>query len=87
MQAVGFSRLQVGRMVLIENTWLLLMGMVIGVGSALFTTLPHYWVGGATVPWLALSSMFTVILLVGLLTSWATTTWIARLSLLDSLRT
>ena len=87
MQAVGFSRLQVGRMVLIENSCLLLVGMVIGVGSALFATLPHYWVGGATVPWLALSTMFTVILLVGLVTSWITTSWIASLSLLDSLRT
>ncbi|MCH2182876.1 MAG: ABC transporter permease [Mariniblastus sp.] len=86
LQAVGFSRLQIGRMILIENSWLLLMGMVLGVGSALFTTLPHYWVGGASVPWVALSVMFALILLVGLVASWVTTTWIARLSLIDSLR-
>ena len=73
-------------MILIENAWLLLMGMAIGVGSALVTTLPHYWVGGAAVPWLELSVMFTSILMVGLLVAWGASGLIARMPLFESLR-
>lgn len=86
MQAVGFSRSQLGRMILIENAWLLLMGMAIGVGSALVTTLPHYWVGGAAVPWWELSVMFTAILVVGLVAAWGASRLIARMPLVESLR-
>ncbi len=86
MQAVGFSRVQLGRMILIENAWLLSMGMAIGVGSALVTTLPHYWVGGATVPWLALFLTFAVIMVIGLVAARGATGLIARMPLVESLR-
>ena len=86
LQAVGFSRQQLSRMVLVENAWLLMMGMGIGIGSALFTTLPHYFVGGANVPWVDLAIMFSVILIVGLAASWVTSGLIARMPLIESLR-
>ena len=86
MQSVGFSRGQLSRLVLIENAWLLFLGMLIGIGAALFTTLPHYLVGGATVPWLDLSVMFAVILLAGLVAAWIASRMIARMPLVPSLR-
>ena len=86
LQAVGFSRQQLSRMILVENAWLLMMGMGIGIGSALFTTLPHYVIGGANVPWIDLAMMFSVILIVGLVASWVTSGLIARMPLIDSLR-
>ena len=41
-------------MVLLENIWLLLAGLAIGILAALVTTIPHYIIGGASIPWLDL---------------------------------
>ncbi len=86
MRAVGFNRGRLAKMVLMENAWLLAMGMAVGIGSALFTTIPHWLVGTASVPWRDLAIMFVAIALVGLLASWIGSRVISRLPLLDSLR-
>jgi ABC-type antimicrobial peptide transport system permease subunit len=86
MRAVGFTRSQLARMILIENAWLLLVGMAVGIVAALVTTLPHYFFGDATVPWLALFGMFGFIAVVGLLTSWLASRSVFNAPLIESLR-
>ena len=86
MRAVGFSRRRLAKMVLLENAWLLLMGMAVGIAAALFTTVPHWLVGTASVPWRDLAVMFAAIVLFGLVASWFGSRLISRLPLLDSLR-
>ena len=86
MRAVGFSGGRLAKMILLENAWLLLMGLGVGIGAALFTTVPHWMVGTASVPWADLAVMFAAIVLVGLIASWIGSRVIARLPLLDSLR-
>lgn len=87
MRAVGFSRRKLSQMVLMENAWLLFMGMAVGIGAALFTTVPHWLVGTASVPWLTLTAMFAVIVGVGLLAGWFASRFISNMPLLESLRT
>ena len=87
MRAVGFSGGRLAKMILLENAWLLLMGLSVGVAAALFTTVPHWLLGAATIPWRDLVILFTVILLVGLIASWLGSRVISRMPLLESLRT
>ncbi len=86
LRAVGFNRKKLSTMVLLENAWLLLMGLAVGVGAALFTTVPHWFVGTASVPWLALASIFAAIVLVGLIAGWLASRVISKMPLLESLR-
>ncbi len=86
MRAVGFSQGRLGRMVLLENTFLLVTGLLVGIGAALFTTLPHWLVGNASVPWLELGMMFAAITIVGLLAGLFASRQIFKMPLLESLR-
>lgn len=86
MRAVGFSEPQLRRLVMWENFLLLGLGLGIGIGAALFTTIPHRWLGNATIPWLELGAMFGAIALVGLLASSLASSKLNRLPLLESLR-
>ena len=86
MRAVGWSLGRLSRMILLESSFLLLMGLAIGILSALFATLPHYFVGDATVPVTQLAVLFGVIVAVGLLTAAITSRVIYRIPLLESLR-
>ncbi len=86
MRAVGFSRSRLARMVLLENAWLLALGLAIGIGAALFTTLPHYFFGAASVPWQETLIMFGAIALVGLGTSWLASKAVFKAPLVQSLR-
>jgi putative ABC transport system permease protein len=68
LRAAGFRRARLGELVMLENLVLLLGGLATGVFSALVTVLPHWFVGGAQVPFLTLSIMLGVVLIVGVLT-------------------
>ena len=87
MRAIGFQRNTLAKMVVLENAWLLIIGLGIGIFSALFTTIPHWLVGTATAPWLELSLMFGVIITVGLLVGFYASRIISKTPLLESLRT
>lgn len=87
MRAIGFQRNTLAKMVVLENAWLLILGLGIGIFSALFTTIPHWLVGTATAPWLELSLMFGVIITVGLLVGFYASRIISKTPLLESLRT
>jgi ABC-type antimicrobial peptide transport system permease subunit len=86
MRAVGFGRDKLSWMVLMENAWLLFIGMSVGIAAALFTTVPHWFVGTASVPWLALAAMFAGIVAVGLIAGWFASRILWKMPLLDSLR-
>ena len=58
MRAVGFGKRRLASMILIENGWLLGAGLLVGVLSALCSTLPHFFFGDASVPWLPLFGDF-----------------------------
>ncbi len=87
MRAVGFRRSTLAKMIVLENAWLLMIGLSIGIFSALFTTIPHWLVGTATAPWLELSLMFSLIIAVGLLVGFYASRIISKTPLLESLRT
>ena len=72
---------------LLENLFLLICGLVIGLLAALFATLPHLLFGSASVPWLEFGLMFLVICAAGLTTSWLASRRVMTLPLLASLRT
>ncbi len=86
MRAVGFARSRLSRMILLENAWLLLIGLVTGIVSAVFATLPHYFVGTASVPWVPLAGMFALVVVVGLFAGLLASRLIGRIPLMDSLR-
>jgi putative ABC transport system permease protein len=86
MRAVGFTSEQLGQMVLAENGVLLGLGLAVGIGAALFTTLPHGWLGQASIPWIELGWMFGAIALIGLIASFLASKKITQIPLLESLR-
>ena len=86
LRAVGFQLPQLSRLVMLENAWLLLIGLAVGIGSALLTTVPHWLTGAASVPWLALVAIFAGITLVGLIAGWLASRSISQVPLLESLR-
>lgn len=86
MRAVGFELPKLSRMIMLENAWLLITGLIVGVGSALFTTIPHWLVGSASVPWASLGVIFAVIAVVGLAAGWLASRKISQMPLLESLR-
>ncbi len=86
MRSAGFSLRRLSWLVLLENIWLLLVGLAVGLGSALVTTLPHYFAGGASIPWMELAMLFVLILLFGLLSAAMASRITGRLPLIQSLR-
>lgn len=67
LRATGFRGARIAGMVLIENLLLLCGGLVTGVLAALLAVLPHMFLGGARLPWIDLSWMLAIILLIGAL--------------------
>ena len=86
LRAVGFELHQLSALVMLENAWLLLIGLAVGIGSALLTTVPHWLTGAASIPWLALLVIFISITVVGLAAGWLASRSISRIPLLKSLR-
>ena len=67
MQAVGFGRGSISWLVLAENGFLLVFGVIIGAATALLAVAPQLINGQAEPPWLSLSVTLLVILAVGLI--------------------
>lgn len=66
LRATGFRKRKLAALVLAENAFLLLAGLLIGLFAAAVAVLPHLLSGGANVPVAYLSAVFAIILLVGL---------------------
>lgn len=86
MRAAGFRRTRLAQMVMIENSLLLLGGLLTGVVSALIAVLPHMFFGQASIPLGGLLIMLTVILVVGFASGFAAVRWTLRAPLLAALR-
>ena len=67
LQAVGFPARSISWLVLAENLFLLVFGVLIGVLTASLAVLPHFLSGLAEPPWLSVSVTLISIVLVGLL--------------------
>jgi hypothetical protein len=66
LQAVGFGRPSISKLVLAENAFVLVFGVLIGAGTAVLASLPHLWSGLAEPPWASLLMTLALILAVGL---------------------
>ena len=86
LRAVGFRKLRLGEMVLLENLVLLLGGLATGTLAALFSVLPHMFLGGAHVPLSELGVMLGVVLVVGIVTGMLAVRATLRAPLLAALR-
>ena len=66
LRALGFRKSVLGWLVLVENSFLLILGLVIGSVSALAAVAPHLITGAGAVPWLQLLGLLALVLVVGL---------------------
>ena len=86
LRAAGFRRALLARLVMIENSLLLLGGLAVGVFAALVAVLPHWLGGGASVPWRWLSLTLGTVLAVGLIAGLVAVRAVLRAELLPALR-
>lgn len=86
LRAAGFRRRRLARLVMIEALALLAGGLLTGFLAALVTTLPHIFLGGATIPLGDLAILLALVLVVGGLTSLASVRTVLRAPLLAALR-
>jgi hypothetical protein len=68
LRAFGFRRRRLGRMVLVENAFVLLLGIVLGSGAALLAVAPYVAAGGGAgqVPWGSLLLTLAAVAAVGI---------------------
>ncbi len=85
LRAMGYRTRQLQFLVLAENALLLIAGLGIGVLAALASVAPHV-VEGAALPWLRLSGLLFLVLVVGLVVASVSTAGILRVPLIPALR-
>ena len=85
MRAAGFRRSLLARLVMIENSLLLVGGLGVGIAAALVAVLPH-WLGGARSPGYSLTLTLALVLIVGLLAGLVAVRATLRAELLPALR-
>jgi len=86
LRALGFRRKTLGWLVLAENAFLLVLGLAVGVLSAILAVAPHILMSAGSIQWLPLVGLLALVLLVGLGTAVATLAATLRASLLPALR-
>jgi ABC-type antimicrobial peptide transport system permease subunit len=86
LQALGFRRQAVGWLVLAENGYLLVVGLVIGTAAALLAVAPEVLAGTGAVPLLRLLGFLVLVLAVGLAAGAAAVMMTLRVPLLAALR-
>ena len=86
MRAFGFRRATLSLMLLSENGFLLLTGILIGAISALIAVAPHLATLGAQVPWLSLMMTLVSVFLVGMVASAIAVSFALRRPLLPALK-
>jgi putative ABC transport system permease protein len=67
LQATGFTKGKIARLILLESATLLMLGLGVGAVSALAAVLPHLLLGGAQFPLLSLLGTLGLVLVAGLL--------------------
>jgi len=86
LQAVGFGRSAISWLVLAENGFLLVFGVVIGAAAALLAVAPHLMSGQADPPWFSLSATLLLILVIGLAAGGAAVAATLRSPIVPALR-
>ncbi len=69
LQAIGFARSRVSKLLLRENISLLITGVAIGSILALIAISPNLWHGDAGIPWLMITVILAIVFLSGVVTS------------------
>jgi ABC-type antimicrobial peptide transport system permease subunit len=86
LRAVGFSAPALHRLVFAEHALLLLLGLGVGIISALIAVLPALQSPGAEVPYRSLVPTLLAVLASGIIWTWAATASALRSPLLEALR-
>jgi hypothetical protein len=86
LRALGFRRKTLGWLVLAENGFLLVIGLAVGVFSAILAVAPHLLITAGSIQWLPLLGLLALVLVVGLATATAALATTLRASLLPALR-
>ena len=86
LRAFGFRKVMLSLMLLWENGFLLLTGILIGTISALIAVAPHLTTPGAQVPWLSLAMTLGSVFLVGMIASVIAVSFALRRPLLPALK-
>jgi putative ABC transport system permease protein len=86
MRAVGFRNTKLAWLVLLENAFLLVWGLLSGAVSALLAMTPHLRSTGADVPWSAVGMTLGVVLVVGMLAALFAVTEAVRTPIVTTLR-
>jgi putative ABC transport system permease protein len=85
LRAMGYRVGTLNRLVFMENSLLLLLGLSAGVLAALAAVAPHMASGGS-VPWGRLALMLGAVLVVGLVAAWAAVMVSVRTPIVEGLR-
>ncbi|MHB1426367.1 MAG: FtsX-like permease family protein [Gemmataceae bacterium] len=85
LRALGYRRFTLGWLVLAENAFLLLVGLLSGTASALAAVSPHLLSGGS-IPWIHLLALLAGVVLIGLLAGALATASTLRAPLILALR-
>jgi hypothetical protein len=86
LRAAGFSARSLAMLVAMENALLLLLGLGVGLLSALVAVLPHLLGRGASVPLAMLAAIFAAVLVAGLAASLLAMRGVLRTPILAALR-
>jgi ABC-type antimicrobial peptide transport system permease subunit len=86
LRAVGFRERSVASLVLWENAFILLWGLIAGAGSALLATSPNLLSQGADVPWLSLAGLLALVFVTGMLAAAFAVRAAVRLPIVATLR-
>ena len=86
LRACGFRVSTLGAMLLVENGFLLLVGIVAGSAAALVAVAPHLATPGAAVPWVQLLGLLGLVFLAGMAASGVAAFWALRTPLLPALK-
>jgi ABC-type antimicrobial peptide transport system permease subunit len=86
LRAVGFSRAQIGWLILSEHAWLVVLGLGAGVVPSLVAVLPALHATMAPVPWGAIGTALGTVAAFALCAAWLATWAMLRAPLLPALR-
>ena len=86
LRALGFRHATLGFLILAENAFLLLIGLLAGTVSALVAVSPHLLSGAGSIPWAHLLALLGVVVLIGLTAGALATASTLRAPLILALR-
>ena len=86
LRAIGFRNGQLLLMVVLENIFLLLCGLAVGLLAAAVAVWPQLHHHAGSLPWASLGAIMATVAVVGTLASLLAAIWIARTPLMAALR-